>query len=70
MSIGSHIDVRKRKTSSARRAEQVLGKVRSVRNRSGVTKMDRVRKKKDARLTRSVIEVKRNGMNNFVCTVF
>ena len=45
MSIGSHVDVRKRK-KSAGRAEQVFGKVRSVRNRCGVTKMDIVRKKR------------------------
>ena len=44
MSIVSLIDVRKGK-KSARRAEQVLGKVSSVRNRCGVTKMDGVREK-------------------------
>ena len=64
MSVGAHIDVRKRK-KSPRRTEQVLVKVRSVRIWCGVTKMDRFRKKY-VRLTRSVIEEKRNRMNTFV----
>ena len=63
MSVGSDIDVRKGK-KSARQTEKVLVKVRSVRNRCGVTKMDRV--KKNVRLTRSVIEEKQNRVNIFV----